>query len=81
MNETTEILKDISNKLDMFLTQKTMPRLLYAKEIADNYKVNVSKATKLCKEYGTNFGGWCIEEQKFKELLQNEGKRLIDRLK
>lgn len=81
MNENTQILRDISDKLDVLLNKKTMPKLLYAKDIANNYKVNVSKATRLCKEYGTNFGGWCIEEEKFKEILQNEGKQLFDNLK
>ncbi len=81
MNENTQILKDISDKLDVLLNKKPMPKLLYAKDIANNYKVNVSKATRLCKEYGTNFGGWCIEAEKFKEILQNEGKQLFDNLK
>jgi hypothetical protein len=81
MNENTQILQDISDKLDVILNKNTAPKLLYAKDIANNYKVNVSKATKLCKEYGTNFGGWCIEEEKFKEILQNEGKQLFENLK
>ena len=35
------------------------------------YKVNRNKATEFCKKYGTNFGGYCIESDKFKEILQN----------
>lgn len=81
MNENTQILRGISDKLDILLNKNTVPKLLYAKDIATNYKVNVSKATRLCKEYGTNFGGWCIEVEKFKEILQNEGKQLFDNLK
>lgn len=54
-----------------------MPHLIYAKEIAQNYSVNLNKATEFCKRYGTNFGGYCIEEDKFKEILQTKGQEIF----
>lgn len=38
-----------------------LPNLIYAKDIEQNYRVNLNKATEFCKRYGINFGGWCIE--------------------
>ena len=40
--------------------------------------VNRNKATDFCKKYGTNFGGYCIENEKFKQILQNGGIDLFD---
>lgn len=72
--KTNELLETILN------TKRTqdLPRLIYAKEIAQTYKVNLNKATNFCKKYGTNFGGYCIEIQKFKEILRTEGKEIFD---
>jgi len=65
---TNELLETILNT-----KQNNLPKLLYAKEIAENYRVNVNIATQFCKKYGTNFGGYCIELEKFKEILQTKG--------
>lgn len=65
---TNELLETILNT-----KQNNLPKLLYAKEIAENYRVNVNTATQFCKKYGTNFGGYCIELEKFKEILQTKG--------
>ena len=62
--EIRDLLLNLCNKSDL-------PRLIYAKEIANNYKVNLNK-------YGTNFGGWCIENTKFQEILHNADKNLFD---
>ena len=48
------------------------------KEIAENYRVNVNTATQFCKKYGTNFGGYCIELEKFKEILQTKGMQIFN---
>lgn len=70
---TNELLETILNT-----KQNNLPRLLYAKEIAENYRVNVNTATQFCKKYGTNFGGYCIEIEKFKEILQTAGTKIFD---
>ena len=71
--KTNELLKTILNT-----KQINLPKLIYAKEIAMHYKVNINKATKFCKKYGTNFGGYCIEVEKFKEILQTKGKNILE---
>lgn len=79
-----ELLKEQikTNKLlETILSTKQndiFPRLVYAKEIAQNFPVNLNKATKFCKKYGTNFGGYCIESEKFKEILQTKGIKIFD---
>ena len=76
-NEAIEILKSINKNLEDLKKKDNMPKLIYAKEIADNYKVNRNKAIDFCKRYGTNFGGYCIELDKFKEILQTKGKEIF----
>ncbi len=71
--KTNELLETILNT-----KQNNLPKLLYAKEIAENYRVNVNTATQFCKKYGTNFGGYCIEVEKFKEILQTAGIKIFD---
>ncbi len=69
---TDEILIEIRDLLKQIVQkQPKLPKLIYAKEIEKEYPVNLNKATELCKRYGTNFGGYCIEENKLKELLHN----------
>lgn len=75
--EVIEILKNINQNLEDIKKQDNMPRLIYAKEIAEKYNVNKNKATNFCKKYGTNFGGYCIESDKFKEILQTEGLKIF----
>lgn len=70
LKQNTEMLKTISN------TNK-MPKLLYVKDIVENYKVNANKAGELCKRYGTNFGGYCIEAEVLKEVLQTKGQDIF----
>lgn len=72
-----EILKNINQSLEELTEKKKFPQLIYAKEIAERYPVNLNKATNFCKKYGTNFGGYCIEADKFKEILQNEGLKIF----
>lgn len=67
-----------NEKLDAILNKKPMPTLLYVKDIAENYKVNTNKATKFCKRYGTNFGGLCIEESVFEEILKTKGQEIFN---
>lgn len=75
--EVVELLKSINNNLEAIKQENNLPKLLYVKEIAEKYKVNKNKATDFCKKYGTNFGGYCIEANKFKEILQNKGSELL----
>lgn len=72
---TNELLETILNTKQNLCN---LPKLLYAKEIAQNYNVNLNKATNFCKKYGTNFGGYCIEIEKFKEILQTAGIEIFD---
>jgi len=76
--EIIEILKSINNNLEDLKKKENLPKLLYVKDIANNYKVNPNKATELCKKYGTKFGGYCIEVDKFKELLQTKGMKIFE---
>lgn len=71
--KTNELLETILNT-----KQNNLPKLIYAKEIAQNYRVNINKATEFCKRYGTNFGGYCIEQEKFKEVLQTKGTEIFN---
>ncbi|MBQ8234888.1 MAG: hypothetical protein IJZ36_04850 [Bacilli bacterium] len=75
---TDEILIEIRDLLKQICTkQNQLPKLLYAKEIANNYSINLNKATEFCQRYGINFGGWCIECTKFQEILQNSNGNLF----
>lgn len=73
-----EILQNINQNLEDIKKEKDLPKLIYAKEIAETYNVNRNKAIDFCKRYGTNFGGYCIENEKFKQILQNGGIDLFD---
>ena len=75
--EVMELLKSINNNLEALKKESNLPKLIYAKEIAQNYQVNLNKATDFCKKYGTNFGGYCIEIDKFKEILQTKGMEIF----
>ena len=76
---TDEILIEIRDLLKQIIEKQTdLPRVIYAKEIANKYPVNLNKATELCKRYGTNFGGYCIEVTKFQELLHNADVNLFE---
>lgn len=78
MEELLEVLTKINQNLEDINSKKNLPKLIYPKEIVKKYRVNLNTATKFCKRYGTNFGGYCIENDKFKEVLQTKG---IDILK
>lgn len=71
--EVLILLQSINKNLEDLKKKENYPKLIYAKEIAENYQVNLNKATTFCKKYGTNFGGYCIEADKFKEVLQTKG--------
>lgn len=73
-----DLLKSINSNLEDLKKKENLPKLIYAKDIADNYQVNRNKATDFCKKYGTNFGGYCIEIDKFKEILQTKGIEIFD---
>ena len=68
-----DLLKIINSNVEDLKKKENLPKLIYAKDIAENYQVNRNKATNFCKKYGTNFGGYCIEAERFKEVLQKEG--------
>lgn len=76
--EVIKLLKSINRNLEDIKTKNNEPRLYYAKEIAEKYPINRNTATQFCKKYGTNFGGYCIEEDKFKEILQTKGIDIFD---
>lgn len=78
MEELLEVLTKINQNLEDINKKENLPKLIYPKEIVKKYRVNLNTATKFCKRYGTNFGGFCIENDKFKEVLQTKG---IDILK
>ena len=75
--EILEILKDINQNLEEIKKQDNMPKLIYAKEISEKYNVNRNKAIDFCKTYGINFGGYCIEADKLKEILQTKGFQIL----
>lgn len=73
-----EILIEIRDLLKEIYTNKNqLPKLIYAKEIKENYPVGLNKATELCQKYGINFGGWCIETTRFQEILHNSSGNLF----
>lgn len=76
--QVLEILKNINKNLEDLKKKENLPKLIYAKDIAENYQINRNKATDFCKKYGTNFGGYCIEAEKFKEILQNKGLEIFN---
>ena len=80
MEELLEEQRKTNKLLETILNtkQNNLPKLIYAKEIEQNYNVNLNKATEFCKRYGTNFGGYCIEVDKFKEILQTKGTEIFD---
>lgn len=78
VQEILEELKKINNNLEELKNKEQIPKLLYTKDIAENYHVNRNKATELCKKYGTNFGGWCIEASKLGEVLKNARQDFLD---
>lgn len=74
-----ELLIEIRDLLkELCISKKQLPKLLYAKQIAENYSVNLNKATEFCQRYGINFGGWCIESTKFQEILHNSNGNLFE---
>ena len=75
--EVIETLKNINQNLEEIKKQNSMPRLIYAKEISEKYNVNRNKAIAFCKMYGINFGGYCIEADKLKEILQTKGFQIL----
>lgn len=77
-DEIVNLLKNINKNLEELKKKENLPKLIYAKEIAENYQVNKNKATNFCKKYGTNFGGYCIEAEKFKQILQTEGTKIFN---
>ena len=79
MQEILKELKKINSNLEELKNKEKIPKLLYTKDIAKNYPINRNKATEFCKEYGTNFGGWCIEATKMEEVLNNAtGKSILN---
>lgn len=77
-DEIINLLKSINKNLEDLKNSKNLPEVVYAKEIAQKYRVNTNRATDFCKKYGTNFGGYCIEVDKFKEILQREGTKIFE---
>lgn len=74
-----EILLEIKELLQQFCSSHhQLPKLLYSKEIAENYHINLNRATEFCQKYGINFGGWCIETTKFQEILHNSNGNLFE---
>jgi len=77
--EAIDLLRSINQNLEELKKKENLPKLLYTKDIAEKYRVNINKATEFCKKYGTNFGGYCIEVDKFKEILQTKGIEIFDK--
>ena len=77
MEEVIKLLNQINQKLEELSKKEDTPRLIYTKELSEKYPINRNKATKFCKKYGTDFGGYCIESDKFKEILQTEGTKIF----
>ena len=77
LEQLLEILKSINQNLEDIKKEDNLPKIIYAKEIAEKYRVNLNTATQFCKKYGTNFGGYCIESDKFKEVLQTQGIEIL----
>lgn len=76
--ELIELLRNINNNLEDLKKKENIPKLLYVKDIVKNYRVNPNTATDFCKKYGTKFGGYCIEADKFKEILQTKGIKIFN---
>lgn len=76
--EVIELLKNINKNLEDIKKKQNMPQLIYVKDIVQNYRVNKNTATDFCKKYGTKFGGYCIEIDKFKEILQTKGIEIFE---
>ena len=70
--EIRDLLKEILNN------NNVLPQLVYAREIEENYKINLNKADELCKKYGTNIGGLCIEKTKLQEVFHNADLNFFD---
>ena len=77
-DEIINLLENINKNLEDLKKKENLPKLIYAKDIAENYQINRNKAIDFCKKYGTNFGGYCIEVEKFKEILQNKGLEIFN---
>lgn len=73
-----QLLVEIKELLQEYYKKNNLPCLIYAKEISENYKINLNKATEFCKKYGINFGGWCVESKKFQEILHNAKGNLFE---
>ena len=71
LEEVIDILKEINSNLEEIKKKESLPRVIKAKEISETYKVGLNAATEFCKKYGTKIGGYGIEQDKFKELLQS----------
>ena len=71
--EVVNLLKSIDNKLKQIIKEDSMPEIIRPPEIAERYGCNLNTATEFCKLYGTRIGGYGIEKDKLKEVLQNGG--------
>ena len=72
-DEAIELLKSIDKHLEELTQKEDTPRLIYAKELSEKYPINRGTAIQFCKKYGIKFGGYCIEADKLKEILQTQG--------
>ena len=78
MEEVLRALEKINNNLEELKNKQHVPKLLYTKDITEHYNVNRNRATQLCKRYGTNFGGWCIEASKLEEVFRTAGQNILN---
>ncbi len=76
-DEAIELLKSINKNLEELNKKEDTPRLIYAKELSEKYPINRNTAIQFCKKYGIKFGGYCIEANKLKEVLQREGEKIF----
>ena len=77
--EVVELLKSIDQKLNEIVKDNDLPQIIRPPQIAEEYGCNRNVATELCKKYGTKIGGYGIERQRLKELLQNGGTEILER--
>ncbi len=49
--EVINLLKSINQNIEELRKKDNLPKLIYAKEIAKQYPVNLNKATEFCKKY------------------------------
>ena len=85
-SQNTGRIDKVISKEDVSLTRSRVQNLISAGSVTvnslpihdKNYRVNVNTATQFCKKYGTNFGGYCIELEKFKEILQTKGMQIFN---